>query len=177
MFPLISMVYISAEIELSLTCILSLDFKSSFKQSLLPFFKCFCKGALINIKNYWTNFQPWTRITDWQYNNLENFALLSNTNMLTHFGMLYHRLDRLRELFIFIPFITEWVCSYVTSCWGSSIYIWLSIHSWNGAIDRFGATNNIFVTKKLPRRAPFAGGMKFATQISPLLNFLYIFSK
>ena len=28
-----------------------------------------------------------------------------------------------------------------------------------------------FLTKKLPRLAPFAGGMKFATQIWPLLDF------
>ena len=28
----------------------------------------------------------------------------------------------------------------------------------------------IVYTKKLPRLAPFAGDMKFATQISPLLN-------
>ena len=32
-------------------------------------------------------------------------------------GMLFHRLDYLRELFIFIPFITKWVSSFVTSCW------------------------------------------------------------
>ena len=27
--------------------------------------------------------------------------------------------------------------------------------------------------KKMPKLLPFAGGMKFATQISPLLNFMY----
>ena len=29
--------------------------------------------------------------------------------------------------------------------------------------------------KKLPRLTPLAGGMKFATQISPLLNYYYYY--
>ena len=33
------------------------------------------------------------------------------------------------------------------------------------------------LNKKLPRLAPFAGGMKFATQISPLLNIFNFFYK
>ena len=32
-------------------------------------------------------------------------------------GMLYHSLDCLKELFVFIPFITECVCNFITCCW------------------------------------------------------------
>jgi hypothetical protein len=33
--------------------------------------------------------------------------------------------------------------------------------------------NNYFKVKSLPGLEPFAGGMKFATQISPILNLFY----
>ena len=36
----------------------------------------------------------------------------------------------------------------------------------------FGLKNSCFLTNKLLGLAPFAGGMEFATQISPLLNFM-----
>ena len=56
------------------------------------------------------------------------------------------------------------------------IYRRYSVRSGVNTIN-FSRLNPIFCIKKMPGLAPFRGGMKFAQQISPLLNYYTITEK